>query len=518
MRTNNSLKNIFISILSQVVFVLLGFISRKIFLDSLGADYLGVNGLLTNVLSIMALVESGIGISIVYNLYKPLAEDDRNKIIGLVQLYKKAYSILAIIIMIISFILYPILGHLMKNGSSISHLSIIYFLFVAKNMISYLNAHRLSLINADQKGYVLARVNLIIQVTTTLGRIIILLVTKNYILYLAIELLLYTIQNIINGKIVNKKYPYIKTKEKYNIDKDIKENLMKNVKAMFLHNIGGYLVFGTDNILISSFINIATVGLYSNYTMIIQQLSALVSPILGGVGASVGNLIATESSNKNYSIFKVSFLVNFWIYSFCVIFLFNLLEPFISWWLGKQYLVNNLAFIFILINFYLDGMRTSISTFKIKAGLFVQDKYAPLIEGGINLISSLILLRIYGLAGIFMGTTISTITTILWTQPLIVYKNVFKESVWLYFKRYGYFACVTLITCFIVSNVCNTLIIGHNFMSLVIRGIICVILPNLIYLSIFYKSEEFKYIKAVLGNLKSRLKEKKLIQSKVKTI
>jgi O-antigen/teichoic acid export membrane protein len=510
MRIKHSIKNIFISISSQVIIVLLGFLSRKVFLDSLGADYLGVNGLLTNVLSIMALVESGIGISIVYNLYKPLAEKDQNKIIALVQLYKKAYGILAIIVLVISIILYPFLGHLMKNGSSVSHLSIIYFLFVLKNMISYLNAHRISLINADQRGYVLARINLLFQIVTILGRIIILIETKNYILYLVIELLFYLLQNIINGRIVNNRYPYIKTKEKYKIDLETKENLVKNVKAMFLHNIGGYLVFGIDNILISAFISVATVGLYSNYTMITQQLSALVSPILGGIGASVGNLIATESKEKNYSVFKVSFLVNFWIYSFCVIFLFNLLQPFISWWLGEQYLLDNLTFIFILINFYLNGMRTAIATFKNKAGLFVQDKYAPLIEGLINLISSLILVKFFGLAGIFIGTTISTLSTVFWTQPCIVYKNVFMQSVATYFIKYGFYGILTIMTCYATTSVSNFLVVGHSFISLVTRGIICLIIPNLIYVVIFYRNEEFKYVKNVFNILISVKRQKKV--------
>ncbi|OIK09360.1 hypothetical protein BIV60_24055 [Bacillus sp. MUM 116] len=517
MRINHSIKNIFISILSQIIIILLGFVSRKIFLDSLGTDYLGINGLLTNVLSIMALVEGGIGISIVYNLYKPLAENNQSKIIALVQLYKKAYGILALIILVISIALFPFMGHLMKNGSAIANLSIIYFLFVAKNMISYLNAHKWSLINADQRGYVLARMNLLFQITTAVARIIILLVTKNYILYLSIELLVYVLQNIINGRIVNKRYSYIKTNIKYKIDSDVKEDLVKNVKAMFLHNIGGYLVFGTDNILISSFISVATVGLYSNYTMITQQLSALVGPILGGIGASVGNLIATESNEKNYSIFKVSYLVNFWIYSFCAIFLYNLLEPFISWWLGKQYLLNHLAFVFILINFYLDGMRAAISTFKNKAGLFVQDKYAPLIEGGINLLSSLFLLKFYGLAGIFMGTTISTIATVLWTQPFFVYKHVFKKKALLYFVKYGYYAILTVLVCFITTVVCNSLVAGHSFFALILRGIICLIIPNFIYSAIFYKSAEFKYLKSVISKIFSGFIEKKL-SKKVKAV
>ncbi|MGX2961377.1 lipopolysaccharide biosynthesis protein [Peribacillus sp. JNUCC 23] len=516
MRTTNSIKNISISIISQLVIVVLGFISRKVFLDSLGVDYLGINGLLTNVLSMMALVEGGIGLSIVYNLYKPLAEDDREKVIALVQLYKKVYGLLAIIIFLISICLYPFLGNLMKDGHSISNITIIYFLFVAKNMISYLNAHRWSLINADQKGYVLVRMDVIFQVFTTIAKIIVLVLTENYILYLAIELLIFILQNIINGRIVNNRYRYIKTKEKFIIDISTKNNIIQNVKALFFHNIGGFLVFGTDNILIASFVSVATVGLYSNYTMIMGQLSALVRSVLGGIGASVGNLIATESNDKNYSIFKIVYLVNFWIISLCVIFLYNLLEPFISWWLGKEFLLAKTVFIVILINFYLTGMRTAIATFKDKAGLFVQDQYVPLIEGGINLISSLVLVRYFGLAGIFIGTAISTITTIFWTQPCIVYKNVFKKPVQSYFVKYGFFVVLTLVTCFATTYICNAVVIGNGFISLVVRGIICLIIPNIIYIVIFYKNEEFQYIKNILSGVLTRLKVKSTLRDKSK--
>ncbi len=304
MRTRNAMKNISISIFSQIIIILLGFISRRIFVDNLGSEYLGVNGLLTNVLSMMVLIEGGIGISITYNLYKPLAENNQEKITSLVQLYKKVYTILAFIVLAISIVLYPFMCKLMDSAHSVTNINLVYFIFVAKNMVSYLTAYKWALINADQKGYVLARANLVFQILTTVAKMIILVLTSNYILYLLIELGIYTVQVLWNGAIVNKRYPYIKSKEKYEIDEDTKENINKNVKAMFLHNIGGYCVYGTDNILISSFVNVATVGLYSNYSMIINQLSALVSPILSGIGASVGNLIATEDSSKTYSIFK----------------------------------------------------------------------------------------------------------------------------------------------------------------------------------------------------------------------
>lgn len=507
MRIINSTKNIYISIVSQIVIVLLGFLSRKVFLDNLGSQYLGLNGLLTNILSMLSLVDGGIGLSIVYNLYKPLAEKNTQKVIALVQLYKKLYGILAIVIFILSVIMYMFLGNFIKGETTVPFVGVVYFIFVLKNVVSYLNAHKWSLINADQKGYVIAKYNLIFNVITTISKILVLQVTQNYILFLLIELAIFIIQNIYNGKIVNDRYPYIKTKEKYNIDKETKENLIVNVKAIFLHNIGYYCVFGTDNMLISSFVGLTTVGLYSNYTMITTQLSALLTPILNGIGASVGNLIATESKEKNYEIFNVTYLINFWIYSFSVIFLFNLLEPFITWWLGDNLLLDRLSFIFILINFYLTGLRSSINTFKSKAGIFTNDKYVPLLESFINLVTSIILVKYFGLAGIFMGTTISTISIPIWTQSKLVYNKVFDKSVLEYFKKYIYYVVLTLITGYITTFACDTLVLGSTFISLVAKGLICVVVVNLVYILIFYKTDEFKYILNIIKTI--ILKEKR---------
>lgn len=494
MRTKHAIKNIAISIFSQVVIILLGFVSRKVFVDSLGAEYLGVNGLLSNVLSMMVLIEGGIGVSIVYNLYKPLADKNKEKIIALIQLYKKSYTVLAIIMLTISAILYPFIGYLMKTDSNISGMFVVYTIFVGKNMISYMNAYKWALINADQKGYILSASNLVFQIATTLGKIAILMVSNNYILYLLVEVGIFIIQNIINTIIVYKKYPYLRNKSKYKIDIETKVNIINNVKAMFLHNIGGYLVFSTDNILISAFVGLKAVGIYSNYTMVISQLSNLLSPVINGIGAGVGNLIATEDEDKAYSIFNISFMVSFWIYSFATIFLYNLLDPFIGWLFGEQYLLSKPILIVILLNFYLTGMRGPISTFKSKAGLFVQDKYISVIEGLINLFGSLILIKYLGFIGVFLGTTLSTLLTVFWSQPRVVYKYLFKRDVSSYFKKYVSMMIIMLIAGFVTTNICNYLISGISFVSLVLRGLVCVFLINGIYLVLFMKTEELKYL------------------------
>lgn len=494
MRIKNSIKNIYICMLSQIIMVLLGFISRKIFIDSLGAEYLGVNGLLSNILSMLSLAEGGIGVSIVYNLYKPLADKDEPKIIALVQLYKKLYGFIGIFVLILSFCLYPFLGIVMKGVKGVPYMGLVYFIFVIKNVISYINAHKWSLINADQKGYILSTYNLIFDVTIIIVKIIVLKETKSYILFLLSEIFIIILKNIWNGRIVNTRYSYIKTKDKYTIDDEIRTNLITNVKALFLHNIGAYCVLGTDNLLIGGFINITTVGLYSNYNMIMSQLHGLISPILGGIGSSVGNLIAVDSKDKSYQIFNIVYLINFWLYSVTVIFLFNCLEPFINLWLGQGLLLDKLTFIFLLINFYLVGLRSSVLTFKSKAGIFKQDKYITLIVAFINLLSSVVLVKYFGLSGIFMGTTISTICIPLWNQPKLVYNIVFDKSLAEYLRKYFLYIGLTIIAGAITTLLCNCIVVVDGWMSLIIKGVISLTIPNIIYIFRFYKSDEFKYI------------------------
>lgn len=508
MRVKNSIKNIYYSILIQICMTLLGFISRRVFINNLDIEYLGVNGLLTNILSMLSLVEGGIGASIVYNMYKPLAEDDKPVIIALVQLYKKLYMIVAVMVLAISLVIYPFLEKIMKGSASISYITIIYFVFVGKNIVSYLNAHKWSLITADQKGYILNKYNLMFNIGTYIVKILILEFTQNYVVYIIIEFMISLVQTMWNGSIVNKQYPYIKTNKKYIVEKSIRNNLVINVKAIMLHNIGGYIVTGTDNILISALINVKTVGLYSNYTMVMNQLSAILTQVLGGIGDSIGNLIATEDKCKSYSIFRVTHFINFWIYSFSVIFLYNLLEPFIDWWLGKELLLSRMTFIIILLNYYLMGLRNTVLTFKSKAGIFDEDKYFPLIEAIINLGASLILVKYFGLSGIFMGTTVSTLVIPMWTQPKLVFNKVFNLPLKEYYKKYIIYAILTISVGGITTIVCNFVQVSNLFVLLIIKAIICLIIPNSIYLILFSRTEEMKYLYSILEAIIKKIRSK----------
>ncbi|RLQ96274.1 lipopolysaccharide biosynthesis protein [Falsibacillus albus] len=501
MRTRNSMKNILIGIAAQIIITLLGFVSRKVFLDSLGANYLGLNGLLTNVLSFLALVEGGVGASIVYSLYQPLAENNRPKIIALVQVYKKAYQAIALIVIALSILLYPFLGLLIQKSDPVSYVRIVYFLFVAKNIVLYLNAHKVSLITADQKGYVLVRINLFFQIMSLMLKIFLILYTKNYALYLLLELIIFVVQNIYYGKIIEHRYPFVRTKSRYRLGEDEKPGLIRNIKALFLQNLGTYFVFGTDNILIGSLIGLVAVGVFSNYTMIIAQLNILLAPFMNGVSESVGNMIALESKEKSHSLFKVIYLLNFWIYSVSFIFLYNVLQNFISWWLGEEYLLNSFALIVLLSNFYITGMRGAATIFKTKAGIFTQDKYVPLLEALVNLIASVLLGRYFGVAGILLGTAISTLCTAFWNIPRLVYKYYFEKSVWMYFKQYIFYLVLTSGACWITYYMNQFMVNGHGFSAILLKGMVSLLVPNVLYVIIFYPTAEFQYVKQTISTM-----------------
>lgn len=505
MRSLNSIKNIVTSVGIMLIVSILGFITRKLFLDSLGEEYLGLNGLLTNVIGMLSLVESGVGVSIVYNLYKPLAEGDTRAVLALVQLYRKIYHYIALGIVCLSVVLFPFLTHLIHGDANISYVNIVYFIFVGNTLVGYLMADKLSLINSDQQQYKLAGYNLAYQVSMYIIKIIILKYYPNYIFFLSIEFLCNILYNLAIRYKVRELYPFIKTKEKLTVPTEIKKNIVRNVKALFMSTIGGYMIHSTDNILISSFIGLGIVGLYSNYTLIINQIKSLAAPLMTGVKDSVGNLVSSESSEKQYEVFKMLFLVNFLVISYISIMLYCLLNPFIFWWLGEQYLFEKWIVAIMCVNLYVDMIRSSAMTFKMASGIFVQDRYVAFITGIVNLVISIYLVKLIGLAGILLGTTIAFLATNSWNWPRLIYKYNFKKSPCRYYAKYIVYVCLAVSMAVLCSWVNEILFPDiYSLLSIITRGIIASVILCSIYWLVFHRSEEYKYAITILRTICNR--------------
>lgn len=494
MRSVNSAKNLIASFGITFIVTLLGFITRKVFVDNVGVEYLGLNGLLQNILGAMALLEGGFATSVVYNMYKPLAVDDRPRILALLQLYKKVYQYIALGLFLFSLLLYPFLNFFIKDIDSLSYVTIVYFIFVFNSLIRYFTAYKWSLVNADQKQYKLAGINMIYQVGMMLLKIAILYYTRNYILYLLVESISSVLLNIVVVRKVNSLYPYVKTCIKYKVDPEVKQNIITNMKALFLGTIGGYLSYSVDNIVLSSFIGIGIVGIYSNYTLLVNAINSLITQLLNSSSESVGNLVATESKEKVYDTFRVLYMMNFLVVSITTVVLLNTLDSFIVWWLGSDYLLDKWTVGVVLLYFYINGMRFTVMTFKFKSGIFVKDRFSPLIQGIINLVLSLWLVKFIGVSGVLLATVISVLSLGFWQVPYLLYKHKFKLSFWFYLRLYVRDLIIMSIGALFSYVACSCISVSSALGQVFINGFISLFVCVVVYFLFFYNEPTIRQL------------------------
>jgi O-antigen/teichoic acid export membrane protein len=481
MRTENSKKNLVAGIAITLSMTLLGFFTRKIFVDNIGIEYMGLNGLLSNILAAVSLLEGGMGGSIVYNLYKPLAEGDRERIVALVQLYRRIYRFIAGGVLIMGLAIYPFLGTFLKGGEGLQHVSAVFFIFLFNSILPYFTAHKWSIINADQKQWRMAGINLSYQVGMSLGRLAVVWFTGNYILYLVVESLFTVGQAVAVSRKANRLYPFIVTRVKHRVDESTRRAITRNSKALFLHSLGQYMVYSTDNIIISSFVGVAVMGVYSNYVLIETYVRTWMTQVLESFSASVGNLVATESTDRVHAVFRTIFLVNFVVVSIPVIVLANTVSPFVTWWLGADYVLNGATVAVALLNVYLFGMRSSALTFKVKSGIFVQDRFSPLIQGVINLVLSLLFVQWWGLTGVLIGTTLSLLAVGFWQSPRMLYKYTFQRPLGGYFARHGIYTALALVSLAVSWWVCRFFATQSGLWPIVGRGSVSLAVPAAVY-------------------------------------
>ena len=501
MRTKKSAINMITSLVSQVIIILLGFISRRVLIDSIGVEYLGINGLMNNILTILSLAESGIGVAMVYALYKPLADKDIPKIRALMNFYKNTYRALAGLTALIGLSILPFLDFFMKDNT-VENSAIIYLMFLFSSVCSYLWSYKISMNNADQNKYLSTIFNTVTQILVLLIKVIILYVTKNYILFLSIDIGSTLIKNIIFSRMMDKRYPYLKDKSKVKLDDETRKSLYINIKSLFLGKIGYILSTSSDNLVISSMISVKTVGLYSNYTTLTSSVLGFVGVFMTSISASLGNLMAKESKEKVYDIYKVTSFINFWLYSFSAICLFCLSEPFIGTiWLGEEYLMGKGVLFLIVFIFLINGLIVPIDSVKSAAGLYKPDRFVPIIAAIVNLILSISLVKSLGLSGVFIGTIVSTLALSFWIKPMLVYKHIFKRNVFEYFVDIALKILFTIIVGGICFELGEKLFLEYNFFNFIGRTSICLIVPTVLMVLFNYKSNEFKYLKEMLTNL-----------------
>ena len=489
--------------------LVLSFVSRSIFLQVLGVGYLGINGLFSNILSMLNMAELGLGTAMTYSMYKPLAEKDYDTLAGLTHFYRKVYRIIALTIAVIGVALIPFLPYLINLEQDIPNIELYYLLFLASNVASYLVVSKTTVLYADQKNYIMLQHGAFWHAAEVISMLLVLWLTKNYTLYLAVQVIFVYGRNFYMSHLADKYYPYLR--KKVLLPKEKTKGIFKDVGSAFLYKMANLLITATDNTLISVLVSTEMVGYYSNYGIIVGKLSNIVGTFFSSTIASLGNLIAKESSERKYQVFQTMHSLCMVLSTFCVTCLLLLEDDFIRVWLGPKYMLGTLTLIAIVINFYFLVALKPVTSFREAAGLFRKTKFVMLWTAALNIGFSIVLGLIIGLPGILFATSISKLLTYFWYEPMLLFRDYFRKPCMLYFMGMLKGVCITLFSIG-AAWLASFWLVPQNWVQLVCKGMLVAIASLIVITACYHNTEGFRMlyrrIKSMLmGILKKRKHE-----------
>lgn len=506
-KTQNVVQSSFWSGLGSIVNILLHFFVRTVFIMVLTKEYLGLNGLFTDVLQIMSLADMGIAMAITVRFYEPVKNDDPVVLGRLLNFYKTIYKRIACVITVIGLCYLPFISYLFSDTSKVPqnvNIYYIYLLYLLSTVASYFYSYRLSLLSADQKNYVLSQFNIAFNIINSLGQVGILWFLHSFTLMLTFNILTTITWNFGVSHWIKQAYPMVFV-VKDTISKEEQDAIWQDTKACMLHKIGGTVLSATDSIVLTKVISLAATGIYSNYSQIINMISSFIGGILGSFVSSIGIAKLDRSKEEYYEIYKKLSFINGCIAVIVVGCTFVLINDVINTWIGEEYLLDLFSVGLICFNFY-NGIYRSINiSFTNACGWFIKDRYRPLVESAINLGVSIVAANYLGIAGVFLGTAISFIATVGWREPYILYHYEFQKSVkdfWLCYVRF--FVFLISYCCLILygKNALGITFVNSLWM-LILESFVVVILAVLGLVICFGRTKEFGFY---LQLLRTRLK------------
>lgn len=508
-RTKLLIRNVFSGLGSKIISLLLGFASRTVFIMFLGNVYLGVNGLFTNILSVLSFAELGFGIALNFAMYKPIANNDKVLIVQLLDYYKKIYKIIVAIIIVVGCAIIPAIPYLVKDADAISNseLMIFYSLNLFNTVISYFISYKSTYVNACQKGYVITIYDAIINSLIIIVQIVVIVTAKLYMAYIIVHSILLLISKIGLNFYINKKFPIVKEKPQSALPVAAKKEITSNVKGLVLHQFSTIAVFCTDNIIISSMVSVILVGLVSNYNLIITNVVGFLKIIFSSFSAAFGNIYAKESKEVFYSHFSKINFVNFWLYAFCNIAFFVLLPPFINLWIGTGNLIDTPSFALLIICTFLTGIFDCLNNARKVMGNFNIDKWLALVEALVNLVVSVVAAKYLGLLGVYIGTLCSRLFFFI-SRPVTAFKLLFNTSSSEYYIKTFLQFCAFIIASVFTYFATKYILSINHWGYFILGAIIVLVVSNAVLLLLTFWTKDFKgAVKYVYEHLFKRKKK-----------
>ncbi|MGN1080493.1 MAG: lipopolysaccharide biosynthesis protein, partial [Acutalibacteraceae bacterium] len=501
-RTANSLKNTLTEYISEIIVLILRFVTRSIFIKTLGQSYLGINGYFSDILTLLSLTELGFGTAIIFKLYKPIEENDKHRIVLLMKFYKRVYQIIGWVIMLLGIALIPLLPVVINNYDSLASKGInavlIFLIYLFQSASSYwFFAYKKSIVTAHQKGYKLNTIGYGFTVASSLLQIAVLCILPHtsaeekglsFIVYTVVAIVIIIIQNIVNAVISDRMYPYINEKTKDKISKAEMKELFKDCYALFLYKINSVVIRSTDSVILTYFIGLDIVGLYSNYILMLTTFKNFILKFMNGINASLGSLHASGKSEYEEKILRVINYLSFWIFGIAAVGTAVIGDEFIGVWVGKEYVVNSFTAIdgawflggktfvtpvaiLVAIEIYCYGIKIFLAKYRETMGLFQQSKYRPVASMIVNLCVSLALVPTFGIAGAVTGTIVADITTTLWYDPRVIYRVGLKQkNANRFFKTNFYYLGLTAVSALASWGLCSVVNISFGWISVIVHA------------------------------------------------
>lgn len=514
-RTRNSLVNLVTGIGGQMCSTILKFVVRSIFIYTLGKSYLGINGLFSNILTMLSLTELGFDTAINFKLYKPLADGDEKRVRLLMKFYRQAYRVIGTVILILGLCLIPALPHLIKDYDSMAVLGInavlIFLLHIARSVCSYwFFAYRAAILKANQKRYIIDVVEFFVNLATSGIKIIVLVVFKNFVLYTASVIVSNITENFITAYITKRRYPQFFEKEKENLPRNEIVEMIKDCGALFVYKLNHVVVKSTDNIVISSFIGLEAVGMYSNYLLFYTTFQTLFDKVDAAVKASMGNLFATESVEKQYRFFQIMNYISVLLFGTACSGVAVCADELITAWVGPDYVVGGMFATLIGIEIFSHGLRINLGQIRNVSGVFQQMWFRPALGIVVNLGVSIALVQVCGIHGVIIGTIVSDITTNFMIDPTVIHKYSFKNykpvSVY-YLQILGYGLVLSAVTALDLW-ISNVFFVGHGWLSVIVHGVIVSVTVPGAFIAIYWNSHECQYLLALIKRILQTVKKR----------
>ncbi len=489
-RTQNAYNYFFYGALNRVVTTFFPFLLRTLFIYYLGEEYLGVNSLFTAILGVLSLAELGFGNAVSVSMHKPVAENDVPMVCALMALYRKIYRMVGCFVLVVGLALIPFLEHFVSGDCPTDlDIYVLYLMYLLSSAFGYfLFAYKQALLGVHQRGDIIEKVSIVCKIATVILQAVAIVVWRNMYLYIAFNIINAIANNLLCAYIVSKQYPQYQCAG--NVPKETLHQIYKKVSALLIQKLGQKLSTQLDTIIVSAFLGLVLVARYSNYLYLATSVGAFVQMFFGSMTAGIANSMVVEQKTHVYAIFLKIQFIGGWIVGWCSICLMVLSQHFMQLWLGEEMMLGNSTVICVVIYFYVTYNKRLVVTFKDAAGMWWEDKWKPLVAGLVNLAINIALVRTIGVNGVIISTIITYLFIEIPWETTVLYRCYFKSSMVEYFKRHFTYFLVVLLAGFATYAICACLP-DAGVLPFLLKGVICVIVPNLILTVFYHKKPEF---------------------------